>query len=67
MTFGKTSSTMFYYTRVMKNLFKKAQVVAQVDELWEVKLLTTTYVHIHQRLGILRNYFFFTVFCPFLL
>lgn len=36
VTFGMTSATMFYYTKVMSNLFEGATSVSQVDQFWEV-------------------------------
>eukprot|EP00095_Tigriopus_kingsejongensis_P002369 maker-scaffold579_size130606-snap-gene-0.31 protein:Tk02369 transcript:maker-scaffold579_size130606-snap-gene-0.31-mRNA-1 annotation:"pkd2 " len=34
LTFGMTSATMFYYTKVMSNLFESGTTVSQVDQFW---------------------------------
>ena len=44
VTFGMTSVTMFYYTNVMKGLFKDYEEVTTVTKFWDVsiKVLTIT-------------------------
>jgi len=38
VTFGMTSNTMFYYTRVMNGLFEGAEDVSQVQKFWTVRM-----------------------------
>ena len=35
VTFGMTSPTQYYYTKVLKDLFYKQPDVKNVDEFWE--------------------------------
>ena len=38
VTFGMTSVTMFYYTNVMKGLFKDYEEVTTVTKFWDVSI-----------------------------
>ena len=46
VTFGMTSVTMFYYTNVMKGLFKGLNDVTQVSEFWDVSFYISVAVPI---------------------
>jgi hypothetical protein len=39
VTFGMTSATMFYYTKVMAGLFAGTAQVAKAEDLWGVRVL----------------------------
>ena len=42
VTFGMTSVTMFYYTNVMKGLFKDYEEVTTVTKFWDVSIEVLT-------------------------
>ena len=45
VTFGMTSVTMFYYTNVMKGLFKDYEEVTTVTKFWDVSIKALTILY----------------------